>query len=274
MKETMNQEEKIEYYLGKDYYNNSYFNAEKLLSAYEIHDSRSNYSEFKSANILRCINYGLPTEEPQFIYFNNLGFRSNLEFTLENLSKYEKLVLCLGCSDVLSPNLLYDEMWTTKLQDELGETFCVLNLGIFTAATDTVSRVLFNFTSLLPNISDVCIIWPVPARSEFVSKSKTCIVVPQLPKTHPFEEYYNVVDWKTFSYNFHKNRIFCEQLCKSKGLNFYDLYINRDDEKVPFDSSSKARAFGIKTNIAFSNYFLKKILKQPSLFEKSKNNEI
>ena len=272
----MTPEENIEYYLGKDKFKNLFFSGKELLSAYfPINDNLRDYAQEKSKRVELIENFGLSNQKMHYTNLNNLGFRSEFDYVKEDLVKYEKLVLCLGCSDVLAPNVADENMWTTLVQKELDlkspGLYKVLNLGIYSGSPDTVSRLMVNYIKCLPNVSDVCVIWPNTNRREFVSRQKSIAISGQTSYTDlPYENYWNLSDWVSDSYNFHKNKILCESFTKANNVNFHDVLVNRFDKKVQIDYSSAFFALGPRSHLAISKYFKKKILGEASMFESKK----
>ena len=274
----LTQEETIEYYLGKDKFKNLYFKGKSLPGAYDLINDRKNDYDLiiKNREATFFAASGTPEERSFTSRINNLGYRDSIDYSIEDLQKFKKLFICVGCSDVLGPNLEDEYIWPNILQTKIDEfyghnDFKVLNLGVLSGAPDTVSRILHGFVSCLSNISDACIVWPYTQRREFVSVQKTFIITGMTQINElPFPDYWNFIDWKSDSYNLHKNKIFCESFTKVNNINFHDLIINRYDKKVPFDFSSQLHALGKKSNAAVANYFFKKITNQPSLFEERK----
>lgn len=275
---TLSQTEQIEYYLGKDKFKNPFFGSKKLLGAYELfNDGLRDYEKLKSTKFELLANFGLSNEFRHTIKFNNLGFRQDFDYSLEYFKKFKQIVLCLGCSDTLCPNLTDDKIWPNLLQKKLNDYYqnddevLVLNLGIFSGACDSVVRLLINYVNLIPNITDVCVIWPNTNRREFVSIPKKMIISGTVPLSElPFIEYWNVMDWESDSYNFHKNKILAENFCATHNIQLFDLLLNRFFEKAQFDFSSYLFALGEKSNEALSNYYFKKITKQLSKYEEVK----
>ena len=60
-----------------------------------------------------------------------------------------------------------------------------------------------------------------------------------------------------------------ENICASHNIAYHDLYINRNDKKVPFDFVEYGvySSIGPSTHQAIANYFNRKLNKKPSLFQ-------
>jgi hypothetical protein len=246
------QTKKIEYYLGKDKFKDIYFKTEFPHAYQDIKNKEFNL-DFKS----KTLNFNKWYPEISFT-INNLGYRSNIDYTIENL-KNKKIILCLGCTDTFGMHLTNEETWPYILGN-LNKDCLVLNCGIIGASADTISRVLTKILNLEElNIDAVCIFWPHNNRREFVSKEYTKIITSFNVEDVPFDEYWDFIDWRSDNYNFFKNYHLCQYLCKSKEVKFLDLLINRFDKKVPFDHKGKFYALGPKSHIAIANYFFKKL---------------
>lgn len=268
----MNQIENIEYFLGKDSFKNEYFKFTRLEHGYKINDTGMPYHALTSSQHTFTRNFGMENQSADVTFhFNNLGFRDFIDYSIESLSKYNGLTLVLGCSDVCGPNLNYEDLAVTHMMAQFPADHRVLNLGILGAAPDTVVRIAMNFCTLLNNVKHVCVIWPNPRRREIVSVNGEFIIGAAGTMAGECgditETLANFIDWKSNSYNFHKNKIMLEQFCELKHISLSQLLINRNDSKVPFDYASAYNAFGPLTNRAIANYFLKQIRCQPTLYE-------
>lgn len=264
-KNELSRPELIEYYLGKDHLKDIFFKPEFPDAYQDIKVTKLGEEEYR--NVTRRISVWFPDVD---FTFNNLGYRSNFDYILDELKTKNNIVLCLGCTDTFGMNVHADKMWTKHLTDACPDK-TVLNLGIIGASGDTIFRILTKITRVLPTqITDVCILWPHTSRREFVSKTFTTIMTGHDPDYIPYEDYWSFIDWKSDSYNFHKNQHSCRALCEAHSVKFHDLYINRFDKKVPFDYAGKYYALGENSHLAVGKYFSKLVKGEPSLFNTMK----
>jgi hypothetical protein len=172
--------------------------------------------------------------------------------------------------------MLFENLWTTIIANEFPE-YKVLNFGIPGAASDTVARIGVNtLRSLTSQVHAVLALWPAPHRREYASKSFTGLVykLPLLAPTPtqdmlPFENYWEMIDWKANSYNFCKNQLLLSTSSNTNNSEYFDLQINTNDKQISDDFILGA-AFGVNTQRAIANYFIKLLRKQPSYFDQTK----
>ena len=256
--------EKIEYYLGKDEFKDKYFKSEFPPAYQDIFSKQIKPEEYRSA-VLK-INQWCPDIT---FAFNNLGYRSNFDYSIEKF-KNKKLILCLGCTDTFGLQLNYKDIWPTNLSEQMPD-HVVLNMGIIGGSCDTISRVLVKITQVLgEEITAVCVLWPHNNRREFVSKEFTGIITSHDGEIIPYEDYWDFIDWKSDNYNIFKNKHLVTNIAKANNFSLFDLTINRFDKRVPFDFAGKYYALGPNSHHAISNYFYKKIMGLPSVFENGK----
>jgi hypothetical protein len=263
--------ENIEYYLGKDTHVDMFFNSAELLSAYDIfNDGRlSNYDQTRSTDFNVYFNWGMPDQRPGVVKLNNCGFRNDFDFNIDELNR-QRVILCLGCSDTMAPNLTDDALWVNIMRKQLPEDVVVLNLGLMSAAPDTITRLIVNYTTLIRSTTDVCVIWPNVARREVANKNFCKLFTARTPREFwQYEDKTKYLDYVSNSYNFHKNKIMCEALAHKNRFVLHDVYVNRSDPRYNFDVASGLGAYGPESNIAFANYFYKKIMNYPSLFDET-----
>jgi hypothetical protein len=258
--------EKIEYYLGKDEFKDVYFKPEFPAAYADVH-SKKIVPEQYTSSVLK-INEWYPEIE---FKFNNLGYRSTFDYSVESL-KGKKIILCLGCTDTFGMNLHYKDIWPTKLANQFAD-HVVLNLGIIGAGCDTVARVFTKITQVLgQEIVAACIFWPHNNRREFVSKEFTGIITSHDGEAVPFEDYWDFIDWKSDNYNIFKNKHMVANIARANDIKLFDLTINRFDKRVPFDFAGNYYALGTDSHQAIANYFYKKIVGLPSVFENGQQN--
>jgi hypothetical protein len=199
---------------------------------------------------------------------NNLGYRSNFDYNLEEL-KEKKVIICLGDSDVFGAFNPVDVIWPSRLQDQLSD-ITVLNFGIRGISGDGMTRIgVRAIEALKSSIVAVCVHWPPPSLREFVSKDFKCGVHTHRNYYLPYDDWWKHIDWHSNNYNYYKNQLLLSSVCKKYSIPYYDLLINKDDPTVPYDVCRYTvyDSFGPATHTATANYFYKKITNQPSLFQ-------
>lgn len=211
---------------------------------------------------------GFYLNDPVEYTYNNLGYRCFDDYVLEDL-KNKKIVICLGDSDTFGAGVEYKDIWPTKLNNALND-YTVLNFGIPGISNDGIARVAVRLIKALgSSIHAICIHYPSYSLREFVSKNYKGGVHTHRNYNLPYKDWWQHIDWQSNNYNFYKNKHLIEYACRANGVELYDIYINKDDNKVPYD----AIEYGVYTSIgpcthsAIAEYFYKKINKQPSLFE-------
>jgi hypothetical protein len=253
-------EENIEYYLGKDRYKNLFF-APTLPATWDI--PARPLVKGSTAN-----NVDYDTDQQIEYRFNNLGYRSNFDYDLQEL-KEKRLVLCLGDSDVFGAYNDIDSIWTSRLQQKLPDT-TVLNFGIRGTSGDGMTRIgVRAIEALKSSIVAVCVHWPPPALREVVSKTFKCGVHTHRNYHLPYTDWWKHIDWQSNNYNYYKNQILLSSVCNKYNIPYYELISNKDDATVPYDVCRYGvyDSFGPATHTATANYFYKKIINQPSLFQ-------
>lgn len=260
-KDNLTSVEKIEYCLGKDRFPNLHWQS-TIPPAWQIPPRPDmllcNHTAYNKVVVLENISYAL----------NNLGYRSNFDYHLEEL-KNKQLVLILGDSDTFSRGISFDHMYSTKIQQQTD--LCVVNLGIPGISPDGMTRVgVQTILALGSAIKHVCVLWPVSSLREFVSKKFNSGV-----HTHsslvPYTDWWNHIDWVNNNYNHQKNKILIEQTTLSIGAKYHELIVNRYDKTSPITytklENNTWTEFDQDSHIAIANYYLRKIQGRPSLYE-------
>jgi hypothetical protein len=242
----------IDHYLGKDTFKNLFFNKE-IPNTWDIPTRVKNFTNTNTASKTVIQPDGI-----EYCY-NNLGYRSNFDYT-DDL-KNKKVILCLGDSDLFGAGLEYKDTWATQLQDLLGNEYTVMNMGIQGASADAIARIGVCTMSALPNIVATLVQWPHTSLREFVSKTYKAGVHTHRNYDLPYADWWKHIDWQSNNYNYNKNKIFLENTAARYNMQYYDLYINRDDPKVPYDFVEFGiySCIGPKTSRAVANYFYKKL---------------
>jgi len=243
----------IDHYLGKDTFKNLFF-ASKLPTAWDIPSRTTSF-----------INKH-PTNETVVYYdgveyrYNNLGYRSTFDYSVDDLAN-KKVILCLGDSDLFGSGLDYKDTWSYQLQELVGNEYTVVNMGIRGASADAIARIGVSTMTALPNITATLVQWPHTSLREFVSKSYKGGVHTHRNYDLPYEDWWKHIDWQSNNYNYNKNKILLENTAARYGIKYCDLYINRDDPKVPYDfvEFGMYSCVGPKTSQAIARYFNKKL---------------
>jgi hypothetical protein len=255
----MTLDENIEYYLGKDRLKNLYFNAE-IPAAWSIPSRIQN-----PAPIIKSSSVGFFKGDITEYHYNNLGYRSLFDYIAKELLE-KRTILCLGDSDSFGIGVNHDKIWSNLLDTDA----TVLNLSVPGISIDGLTRIAVQTIQTLGNTVDAVLIhYPSMSLREFVSKQYKGGVHTHRNYNLPYKDWWDHIDWQSNNYNFNKNRLLMENICASHNIAYYDLYINRDDKKVPFDFVEYGvySSIGPHTHRAIANYFNRKLKKEPSLFQ-------
>jgi len=262
-KSALSPEEQIEYYLGKDRLPNLHWQPE-IPKAWEILPRLNNPNLCNPSihNITVTVGDGIEYR------FNNLGYRSNFDYNLDEL-KNKDLILILGDSDAMARGVDYNSMYSSRIQCLTDLT--VVNLGIAGLSPDGMTRIgVQSILGLGSAVKHVCVLWPIFSLREFVSKTYKG-GVHKATEDKPYDNWWDHIDWVSNNYNYQKNRILLEQTTKNTGAQYHDLIINWYDKKSPNTYNTMKngafKAFTVETHNAIGNYFIKKINNQPSLYQ-------
>lgn len=242
----------IESYLGKDRLPNLHWNPEipPMWAIPARTDTGESHTEaMKSRTILNKFNQVPYT-------YNNLGYRSYFDYTDELKSK--KVILVLGCSDAFGQLIEHDKMYSSVMQ-QLMPDYTIVNLAIPGASPDSATRIgVQTILHLKGAVKYATMLWPVMSLREFVSKNY-CSGVHTLNNNNvPYDDWWDHIDWVSNNYNYMKNKILLDSVCKAHDIKFADLIVNRNDPKVPYDllEFGPYTALGEKTHSAIANYFV------------------
>jgi hypothetical protein len=221
--------------------------------------------EFESYHI-KLKNYTNKTIAPirETYTINNLGYNSVFDYDEQLLNQDN--ILCLGDSNTFGLLLKKELTWVNHLT-KLVLDARVLNLGLPGAGADTVARIGVNTIMSLKNrVRAVFVIWPPYLRREFASIKFQGMVykTPSNDQVVPYTDYWNFIDWKSNSYNFHKNKILLSSVCQANNITYADLEINYDDPAIKEDminsyGQEEYTTIGFETHHAVANYFYKKL---------------
>lgn len=245
-------EHDIDYYLGKDTFKNLFFN-NKIPTAWDIPSRTTSFTDRHPVNETIAYYDGIEYQ------YNNLGYRSTFDYT--DKLKNKKVILCLGDSDLFGSGLNYQDTWSCQLQELVGNEYTVMNMGIRGASADAIARIGVSTMTALPNIVATLVQWPHTSLREFVSKTYKGGVHTHRNYDLPYEDWWKHIDWQSNNYNYNKNKILLENTASGYGIQYCDLYINRDDPKVPYDfvEFGMYSCVGPKTSRAIARYFDKKL---------------
>jgi len=199
-------------------------------------------------------------------YFNNLGYRSNFDFNINEL-KNKNIILILGDSDASGKGINFEDMYSTKIQANTDA--CVVNLAIAGLSADGMARIgSLSMLALGSAIKHVCVLWPVSSLREFVSK-KFNSGVHNLLTTTPYTDWWDHIDWVSNNYNHQKNRLLLQQTASNIGAQYHELIINRYDEKnkVTYNQNGIFTELTAESHTAIAQYYLRKINNKPSLYQ-------
>jgi hypothetical protein len=265
----MDDENKIEYYLGKVRYPNLHWNS--CIPPSWFIPARVNTGGFHSELCKSQIKTDFYDGRTQY-KFNNLGYRSNFDYTEELFNNGKKNILSLGCSDAFGQMVDYEQTYNGLLETMLPE-YNIISLSVAGASPDMATRIGFQSISYVPNIESVIMLWPVLSLREFVSKKVSFGVHTLDNENLPYKDWWEHIDWVSNNYNYQKNKALIENACKAKLCDFYDLHVDREDSSIKpnllyFGPYSALNPIVHK---AIANYFYKKITNQKSLFESTQS---
>jgi hypothetical protein len=255
----MSLDENIEYYLGKDRLRNLYFAAE-IPTAWSVPSRIQN-----PAPIIKASSVGFFKGDTTEYHYNNLGYRSQFDYVTEELLE-KRTVLCLGDSDSFGIGVEHDKIWPNLIDTDA----TVLNLSVPGISIDGLARIVAQTVQALGSTIDAVLIhYPSMSLREFVSKRYKGGVHTHRNYNLPYADWWDHIDWQSNNYNFNKNRLLMESICAQHNVAYYDLYINRDDKKVPFDFVEYGvySSIGPATHQAIANYFNRRLKGEPSLFQ-------
>ena len=245
----------IETYLGITKHKNLYFAGTGIPPAWEFKGYHHDLQEMKSSIFTNSmgIDYTI----------NNLGYNSTFDYD-ESLND-TPCILCLGDSNVFGLLLEKNRTFVKLLQDRMPD-IKILNLGLPGGSADSVTRIGVNSLMVLKKVQAVFVVWPTYLRREFASNRYHGLVykTPDKYGKIPYPEYWDFIDWRANSYNFHKNRIMLSAVCESHNVPFADLEINYDEEHIRNDTietygDNVYTTFGFRTHQAIGDYFANKI---------------
>ena len=257
--------EKIEYYLGKDRLPNLHWKPE-IPATWHIPPKHTGMAlvNKNSYNTTITLAEGIPYR------LNNLGYRSDFDYMIDDL-KNKQLILCVGDSDTFGRGLELKDIYSTVLQTSVNHM--VINLGIPGLSPDGAVRVgVQTLTALKQAVTHVCILWPGFSCREFVSKKFACGTHRQGDHV-PYTDWYDHIDWVSNNYNYQKNRFLLAHTAGMFGAKFHELSINHVDKnnhisyKTVTSGNQVFSELDETSHSAVANYFSRKILGQPSLFQ-------
>lgn len=200
--------------------------------------------------------------------FNNLGYRSNFNFHLEEL-KNKKIILFIGCSDTFGKVVEYNKIFPSIIAELLPE-YVILNMGILGASADCAVRIgTQTILALKGNIEHVIMVWPSPSNREFVSKKFKSGIVALNRKNVPYSDWWDHIDWVNNNYNYNKNRNLISSVSIANNAKFHDLIIDRECPEIKKDLIQyyPYTSLGENTHQAIANYFYRKIMNKYSLYD-------
>jgi len=254
----------IEYYLGKETLPNLHWKTE-IPAQWNI-PARTDTGIFHTDKVKNA-TISTPFNEVAYT-FNNLGYRSNFDFT-DDL-KNQNVILLLGCSDAFGFLLEYQYTYANILEKTLGKNFTIVNLSVAGASPDMAVRIGTQAIQHLGSaVKHVCMLWPMFSLREFVSKTFSSGVHVLGEASLPYKDWWDHVDWVSNNYNFQKNRALITSVTAANSAQYHELILNRKDGKIPFDviNNPPYTALGKNSHTAIARFFIKKIKQAPSFFE-------
>jgi hypothetical protein len=247
----------IKTHLGTAQHKNLYFTGTGIPPAWEFKSYHIDLEHAKNS-VIRPMNVDYT--------INNLGYNSTFDY--DELLNHTPSILCLGDSNVFGLLLEKDRSFVSLLQHRMPDVK-VLNLGLPGGSADSVTRIGVNsIMALKDQIQAVFVIWPPYLRREFASNRYQGLVykTPDDTGSTPYPEYWNFIDWRANSYNFHKNRIMLSTMCDAHDIVFVDLEINYDDPHIRQDmvdsyGQEEYTTIGFDAHRAVADYFFERLSK-------------
>ena len=177
--------------------------------------------------------------------YNSHGFRT------DELTKHlgQPVDLALGCSLTEGIGVPLKDAWPSIVAEQ--RSVPMLNLGIQSASTDTVARILTNCIGLF-DIQHVFILWPDMARFELYNKDRVESVIPTTANT----EHVWYMDNDNAQQRYYRNQL----LVHSFGLPIIE-YTARDifnpESRGAVDRARDGQHFGIQSHRIVAWEFIK-----------------
>jgi hypothetical protein len=194
--------------------------------------------------------------------FNNLGYRSNFDYILDDL-KTKELILVISDSDGMGRGVEFNNIFSSLIQNQRSET--VVNLSVPSLSPDGMARILAKAMLALDGaVKHVCILWPGFSTREFVSKKFQGGIYSEINEV-PYTDWWDHIDWVSNNYNYRKNQLLIAQTAKSIGSELHELIINRNREPIDGmftylpSQGTKISQLSIESHMAIANYFLRKL---------------
>jgi hypothetical protein len=205
--------------------------------------------------------------------FNNLGYRSNFDYNVEDL-KTKELVLVLGDSDGLGRGVEFDSIFSSIIQQNVDYT--VVNLSVPSLSADGLARIASNSIHALgPAVKHVCVLWPGMSTREFVSKKFQGGIYTEANET-PYADWWDHIDWVNNNYNFQKNKTLLAAVVANSSAQFHDLLLNREANRVD-GMFTKLPSLNLRltqltreSHAAVGRYFIRKIHNKKSYYHECK----
>ena len=168
---------------------------------------------------------------------DSFGFRGHSEEDLNsNLNSIANTVACFGCSQTFGEGLKYEDTWPYKLKELTNNKIKIKNYGISAASSDRISRLVYNYLLDHKPLA-VCCLLPDIFRREIVDDSGDIRGIDYQLIYKAFSKDWTVVGYKediwnagkrlanepNSYYNFIKNILFIENVCKANNIKCYTM---------------------------------------------------
>lgn len=183
-------------------------------------------------------------------HINEHGYRIPSKI---NFLKDEKpIIACFGCSQTRGVGLPWEQTWPYFLDKQLDFKYSVKNYGVDGASSDTISRLVYNYTLNNNPIAIFCLLPDIYRRELYHSNPDYIFPTNYFRFTDDLEENiektlsecekynFNVWDWRAYKqlsneengiYNYIKNIKFIELIAKTKNIplcifTWHDFFMN------------------------------------------------
>lgn len=194
-------------------------------------------------------------------HVNENGFRIPEK---KDFIKDEKPVIaCFGCSQTRGVGVPWNETWPYFLEEKFDFKFSVKNYGVDGASSDSISRLIYNYTLNNQPSAILCLLPDIYRRELYQDNPDYKVPINYFRFTDDLEKNiekvitecqkysFNVWDWRAYKqlsneensiYNYIKNIKFIESIAKSKNIplciftwhEFFMKFIQKEKYKSPY----------------------------------------
>jgi hypothetical protein len=207
---------------------------------YEIHTRKTSNSH----TINKLNRLGFNSQNVKY-KFNNFGFRCNEFLEKDN-------IVFLGCSLTLGIGINLEDTFSQILSSSLSLNNC--NLALAGGSNDALFRIAYHWLPQLKPKVVVCYA-PIKARSEITIDGRHESLLPALSNSKWYLDY--LKEEKNYIFNYHKNRLAIENLCKQINTKLLFLHIEDWEFDYTKDLARDLLHPGVKSHRLIATEMLK-----------------